>query len=84
MMWKESNPRFRHFGPNNMLLINDYLYECVGNVLYSYIMPYPFDSEYKDNYLLEELWPYLVGLYEALSTLKYVGFNPHGQQQINK
>jgi hypothetical protein len=56
----------------------------MGNVLYSYIMPYPFDSEYKDNYLSEELWPYLVGLYEAPSTLKYVGFNPHGQQQISE
>ncbi len=84
MMWKEINPRFRHLGPNNMLLINDCLYECMGNVIYFYIMPYPFDSEYKDNYLLEGLWPYLVGLYEAPSTLQYVGFNPHGQQQISK
>jgi hypothetical protein len=56
----------------------------MGNVPYSYIMPHPFDNEYKDNYLLEELWPYLVGLFQAPSTLKYVGFNPHGQQPINK
>jgi hypothetical protein len=47
-------------------------------------MPHPFDSENKDNYPLEELWLYLVGLYEAPSTLKYVGFNPHGQQRISK
>jgi hypothetical protein len=69
MVWKEINPRFRHLGPNNML-IDDYLYKCMGNVPYSYIMPHPFDSEYKDNYLLEQLWLYLVGLSEAPSTLK--------------
>jgi hypothetical protein len=56
----------------------------MGNVPYSYIMPHPFNNEYNDNYILEELWPYLVGLSEAPSTLKYVGFNPHGQQQISK
>jgi len=84
MMWKEINPRFRNLGLNNTLLIDDCLYKCMGNVPYSYIMPHPFDSECKDNYLLEELWPYLVGLFQAPSTLKYVGFSPHGQQPINK
>jgi hypothetical protein len=43
-------------------------------------MPNQFDNEVEDNYLLEELWPYLVGLFEAPSTLKYVVFNPHMQQ----
>jgi hypothetical protein len=51
----------------------------MGNVPYSYIMAHPFNSEYKDKFLLEEMWFYLVGLFEAQSTLKYVGFNPHGQ-----
>jgi len=28
------------------------------------------------------LWPYLLGLLEAQNILKYIGCNPHGQQQI--
>jgi hypothetical protein len=36
----------------------------------------------EDNYLLGQLWPYLVVLFEAPSTLKYVGFNSHEQQQL--
>jgi hypothetical protein len=46
MVWKEINPRFRQLGLNKML-IDDYLYKCMGNVLYFYIMPHPFDIEYK-------------------------------------
>ncbi len=77
-VWKEINPRFKQLGPNNMLLIDVCSYKCMGNVPYSYIMPHPFNNEYKDNYLLEELWPYFVGLSKAPSIFKYVGFNPHG------
>jgi hypothetical protein len=84
MVWKEISLGFKHLCPNNTLLIDDCPYKCMGNVPYSYIMPHPFNSEYKDNYLLEELWPYLVSLSKAPNTLKYLGFNPHGQQQISR
>ncbi len=77
MVWKEISLGFRKLGPN-IALIDDYLYKCMGNVPYPYIMPHQFNNEYNSNYLLEELWLYLVGLSEAPSTLKYVGFNPHG------
>jgi hypothetical protein len=43
-----------------------------------------FDGEVEDNYLLEQLWPFLVGLSKAPNTLKYVGFNPHGHQQLTR
>ncbi len=66
------------------MLIDDYLYKCVNNVPYSHILPHPFDLKIEDNYLLDSLWPYLFGLLEPPSTLKYVGCNPHGQQQITK
>jgi hypothetical protein len=36
------------------------------------------------NYLLENLWPYRIGLYEAQSTWRYVGLNPHGQQWLTR
>lgn len=39
-----------------------------------------FDSQKEDNYLMDTLWPYLLGLYEAPSCVKHVGFNPHEQQ----
>jgi hypothetical protein len=60
-VWKEISLGFRQLGPNNTL-IDDYLYKCMGNVPYSYIMPHPFNNEYNDNYLLEELWPWLACL----------------------
>jgi hypothetical protein len=44
----------------------------MGNIPYSYIMPHPFNNEYKDNDILEELLLYLVGLYEVPNILKYV------------
>ncbi len=49
---------------------------------YSYILPRPFDPKVGDNYLMGSLWPYLLGLLEAPNIFKYVGCNPHGQQQI--
>jgi hypothetical protein len=72
------NPRFRELGPLNTLLIDDCPYMCLGNVPYSYILPHPFNSQKVDNYLMDTLWPYLLGLYEAPSCVKYVGFKPHG------
>jgi hypothetical protein len=63
---------------SNTLLIDDFPYKCVSNVPYSYILPHPFDLEVRDNYSMGNLWPYLFGLLEAPSTLKYIGCNPHG------
>jgi hypothetical protein len=71
---------FQELIPNNTLLIDDYTYKCVSNVPYSYILPHPFDPKVGDNYLTGSLWPYLLGLLEAPSILKYVGYNPHGQR----
>jgi len=67
-----------------MLLIDDCLYECVGNVPFLYILPQPFNPKVEDNHLLANLWPYLLGLLEAPSTLKYIGYNPHGQRWITR
>jgi hypothetical protein len=81
---KGINPEFRELGPINTSLIDDYSYKCLGNVLYSYILPHHFDSEKEDNYLMDTLWPYLLGLYEIPNCVKYVGFNPHMQQRVTR
>jgi hypothetical protein len=83
-MWEKMSSRFRELGPNNILLIDDCPYKCIGNPPFSYIMPQPYNNLALDNYLLENLWPYLVGLFEAQSTLGYVGLNPHGQQWLTR
>ncbi len=84
-VWVEISPSCsQQLGPTNTLLIDDSPYKCIGNAPFSYIMPNQFDNEVENNYLLEELWPYLVGLFEAPSTLKYVVFNPHMQQRLTK
>jgi hypothetical protein len=73
IMWEEISPRFKELGPNNNLLINDCPYKCIGNPPFSYILPRPFNNMLLDSYLLDSLWPYLLGLFEAPSTLGYVG-----------
>ncbi len=83
-MFIHISPGFQELIPSNTLLIDDCPYKCVGKIPYSYILPHPFDPKVKDNYLLGNLWPYLLGLLEALSILKYAGYNPHGQQRITK
>jgi hypothetical protein len=81
-VWEEVSPGFKELGANNTMLIDDCLYKCMRNVSYSYIVPKRFDSEVEDNYILDTLWPYLVGLSEAPSILKYIGVNSHAQQHI--
>jgi hypothetical protein len=81
-VWEKNSPTFRQLNQFKTLLIDDCPYKCIGNVLFSYILPPPFYSQVEDNYLLESLWAYLVGLFECLSTLQYVGMNPHGQHQL--
>jgi hypothetical protein len=83
-MWEEINPRFKQLGPINTLLIDDYAYKCNGNPPFSYILSQPYNILVSDNYLLEILWPYFIGLYEAQSTSGYVGLNPHGQQCLTR
>jgi hypothetical protein len=61
-----------------MVLINDYPFKYVGDMLVSYILPLPFDSKIEGNYLMNTLWPYWKGLLETPNTLGYVGTNPHG------
>jgi hypothetical protein len=80
----EINPGFQELSPSNTLLIDDCPNKCVGNVPFSHIIPQPFDLEVEDNYLLANLWPYLLGLLKVPSTLKYIGYNPHGQQCITR
>jgi hypothetical protein len=75
---EEINLTFRQLDQFNTLLIDNCLYKCIGNVPFSYILPHPFDSQVEENYLLESLWPYLVRS-KCLSTLQYVGMNPHEQ-----
>jgi hypothetical protein len=77
-LWREISRGFRELGLTNILLIDDCLYKCLGNVPYSYIWPHPFDSKKGDNYLMDTLWPWLLGLYEALSCVRYFGFKLHG------
>jgi hypothetical protein len=78
-VFQEISLRFRELTICNILLIDDCPYKCMGNVPYSYIMPYPFNCEVDDNnYLLGTLWPYLLGLYETPNNLTYVGSHPHG------
>lgn len=69
MVWEEINPTFRQLDQFNTLLIDDYPYKCIGNVPFSYTLPHPFDNKVEDNYSLESLWTYLVGLSKYLSTL---------------
>jgi hypothetical protein len=52
------NLGFRELGIDSTMLIDDYLYKCMGNVPYSYILPKTFDSEAEDNYILDTLWPW--------------------------
>jgi len=78
-VFQEISPRLKELTYRNILLIDDCPYKCMGDVPYSYIMPYPFNCEVDDNnYLLGTLWPYLLGLFETPNTLIYVGSHPHG------
>jgi hypothetical protein len=45
-------------------------------MLFSYILPLPFDSKIEGNYFINTLWRYLKGLLEAPNIVKYVGTNP--------
>jgi hypothetical protein len=57
----------------------------MGNVPYSYILLHPFNSEVDDkNYLLDTLWPYMVGLFEASNTSTCVGSHPHEQKMVSR
>jgi hypothetical protein len=79
-VWREIGPRFKELGSTNILLINDCPYKCLGNVPYSYILFHPFDNKKEDNYLMDTIWLYLLGLYETPSCVKYVGFKTHMHQ----
>jgi hypothetical protein len=81
-VWEEINLGFKELSIDNTMLIDDFPYKCMGNLPYSYILPKTSDSEMKDKYILDTLWPYLVELYEVPSIRKYIGVNPHGQQCI--
>jgi hypothetical protein len=84
-VFEEISPGFKELIYRNTLLIDDCLYKCMGNMPYSYILPHPFNSEVDDKkYLLDTLWFYLVGLFEAPNTLTYVGSFPHGQKWVCK
>jgi hypothetical protein len=52
----------------------------MANVPFFYILPEPFNNDVMDdnNYLMDTLWPYLVGYFEAPNTYEYVGSNHHG------
>jgi hypothetical protein len=54
-MWDEVSLTFRSLGPHNTLLIDDCLFKCIGNLPFSYILPFPFNSEVEDNYLINNL-----------------------------
>lgn len=70
---------------HNTLLIDDCPYKCMVNVPYSYILFHLFNNEVDDkNYLLDTLWPYMIGLFEASNTSTYVGSHPHGQKHVSR
>jgi hypothetical protein len=48
---------------------NNFPCECIRNVQYSFILLHPFNREVEDNYLLVNLWIYLVGLSKNSNTL---------------
>jgi hypothetical protein len=83
-VWDEISPGFRPLDPQNTLLIDDCSFKCIGNVPFSYILPLMYDSEVEDNYLLGNLWTYLIDMFRAPNTSRYVGCNPHGQKRITK
>jgi len=78
IMWEETSPRFRQLSPSNTLLIDDCTYKCIGNPPFSYILAQPYNNLVSNNYLLENLCPYFVGLFKVQSTLGYVGLSSHG------
>jgi hypothetical protein len=83
-VFDEISLRFKEFSHHNTLLIDDCPYKCMGNVLFFYIMLHPFNSEVDDNkYILGTLWPWLVGLSNAPSTIAYVGSHHRGQKHVN-
>ncbi len=84
IVWDEISHGFRPLGPQNTLLINDCPYKCIGNVPFSYILPFTYDTKIEDNYLMGNLWPYLLELSKVPNTSKYVGCNPHGQKHITR
>ncbi len=72
-VWDEISPGFKPLGPQDTLLI-DCPYKCIGNVPFSYILSLTYDSKVQDNnYLLGNLWPYLLELSETPNTSRYVG-----------
>jgi hypothetical protein len=78
-VFQEISLGFKESIYQNILLIDDCPYKCMGNVPNYYILLHPFNSEINDkNYLLDTLWPYMVGLFEPSNTSTYVGSHPHG------
>ncbi len=78
--FQEISLRFFQLSHKNTLLIDDYPFKCMANVPFSYVLPKPFnyDVMHDNNYLIDTLWPYLVGLFEAPNACEYVGSNYHG------
>ncbi len=83
-VFDEINLHFREFFHHNILFIDDCPYKCMGNVPFLNIMPHPFNSEVKKKYILGSLWPWLLGLSNAPSTIGHVGSHHHGQKCVNK
>jgi hypothetical protein len=83
-MWRgvfdEIGLKYKQLSLRNSLLINDCPYKCMGNPPFSYILSYPFNNEVWSNYILNNLWPYLVGLLGLQVPKGMWGWNPHGEQ----
>ncbi len=78
-VFQEINSGFCQLFHKNTLLIDDCLFKCMANVPFFNVLPEPFNNDVMDdnNYLMDTLWPYLVGLSEAPNTYEYVGLNHH-------
>jgi hypothetical protein len=75
----EVSPTFRSLGPHNTLLIDDCSFKCRGNMPFSYILPFLFNSKVENNYLINNLCSYLKGLLKVENIRGYVGSTHMGR-----
>jgi hypothetical protein len=77
--WAKAN-----YGPSNTLLIDDSPYKASSNPMHTRIFPKPYKATNpEDNYLQEELLPYLEGLVKAEDVQTYVESHPIGKPCIS-
>jgi hypothetical protein len=87
-LWKNIDERLswakEDYGPSNTLLIDDSPYKASSNPMHTGIFPKPYKAtNLEDNYLQEELLPYLEGLVKVEDLQAYVENHPIGKPCIS-